>query len=441
MTMAGSSSSSSVLDSLNFLRRPILSTALSGSLSSSSAAVGTTYSSSSIAEEKVVLDIGTHYIRAGFSGDHAPNVTTWTWSPSEALGGDELLEARLLDQLRDMYRRTLLVDARTRKVAVVESALMPAGLRLSVARILFCNLRVPQVSFYPSAVTAMMTCGAVAAGLVVDCGHRLAVVTPVCEARALLPYSTSTPVAGSAMFSNLHALLEEFARFTPFSSEEDVECFGGDVLDDSVVLHIMTRLLWASPVPPPLELRGGLGVVGRNGCEVSSDLVSFYESSSTCSAPSTKMTVDSAAYGRGLLVFPSWIRERAAEPLFCGDPLADHQSIPDAIVQSIERVPVDIRKSLVSRILVTGGVADMPGFRHRLMKDVVERLQRDARWSPLAAHVALADGQGNSESPFAPSERAWVGASLAVAAKIGTSEVSREDFDGVSLPDWTAVTQ
>ncbi|KAJ2877367.1 hypothetical protein H4R27_006242, partial [Coemansia aciculifera] len=228
-----------------------------------------------------------------------------------------------------------------------------------------------------------------------------------------------------------------YARFTPASGDgKDMECLS-DLLSDSVVTHVMTKMLLASPIAPPEKMRASLGVVGRNDCMLSDELVAFYESSSTCTGAVTKLTIDTEWYGRGLLVFPSWIRERAAEPLFCGDPAADHQSIPDAIMQCVGRVPVDTRRALIANVLVIGGVADLPGFRHRLLHDIVARLRRDSRWSALAADAALAD----DSQAFAPSDRSWTGASLAVAAKIGTVEISRDDFDGCTLPDWTTITQ
>ncbi|KAJ2859826.1 hypothetical protein GGH94_005881 [Coemansia aciculifera] len=445
----------STLDSLNFLRRPLPSSSsvLSGiGVGSSSTASSILYGAST--EEKIVIDIGTHSLRAGFSGDYAPihssalntkftfsggtiTRTVGHTSHNTPVETEEELEMRLVEHLRDVYRRDLLVDARTRKVALVESALAPVGLRLAVARVLLGNLRVPQLSFYPGSVAALMTCGSVRAGLVIDCGHRTVSVTPVYEARALPPYATSTPLAGSALFDNLRGLLQNYARFTPASGDgKDMECLS-DLLSDSVVTHVMTKMLLASPIAPPEKMRASLGVVGRNDCVLSDELVSFYESSSTCTGAVTKLTIDTEWYGRGLLVFPSWIRERAAEPLFCGDPAADHQSIPDAIVQCVGRVPVDTRRALIANVLVIGGVADLPGFRHRLLHDIVARLRRDSRWAALAADAALAD----DSQAFAPSDRSWTGASLAVAAKIGTVEISRDDFDGCTLPDWTTITQ
>ncbi|KAJ2103873.1 hypothetical protein GGI09_000431 [Coemansia sp. S100] len=446
----------STLDSLNFLRRPLPSSSsvLSGIGvgSSSSTASSILYGAST--EEKIIIDIGTHSLRAGFSGDYAPIhsstlKTKFTFSSSgiitrtvghtlhnTVVESEEELEMRLVEHFRDVYRRDLLVDARTRKVAIVESALAPVRLRLAVARVLLGNLRVPQLSFYPASVAALMTCGSVQAGLVIDCGHRTVSVTPVYEARALPPYATSTPLAGLTLFDNLRGLLQNYARFIPASGNgDDVECH--DLLSDSVVTHVMTKTLLASPIALPEKMRANLGVVGRNDCVLSDELVSFYESSSTCTGAVTRLTIDTERYGRGLLVFPSWIRERAAEPLFSGDPAADHQSIPDAVMQCIGRVPVDTRRALIANVLVVGGVADLPGFRHRLLHDIVARLHRDSRWSALAADAALAD----ESQAFAPSDRSWIGTSLAVAAKIGTVELSRDDFDGCTLPDWTAISQ
>ncbi|KAJ2689244.1 hypothetical protein IWW39_001591 [Coemansia spiralis] len=439
----------SALDSLNFLRRPLPSTSsvLSG-IGVGSSASSILYGAST--EEKIIIDLGTHSLRAGFSGDHAPIHSSvlntkfaLTGSITRALGhssqstaeSEEELEARLVEHLRDVYRRDLLVDARTKKVALVESALVPVALRLAVVRVLLGNLRVPQVSFYPGSVAALMTCGSVHAGLVVDCGHRMVTVTPVYEARALSPYATSTPLAGSALFENLGGLLRKYARFTPASSLVDMDCREG-VLTDTVVSHVMTKLLVASPIAPPDRLRGTLGVIDGDVSALSNELVAFYESNSTCASVTMRLTIDSERYGRGLLLIPSWIRERAAEPLFCGDPGADLHSIPDIIVQCIGRVPLDTRRALIANVLVIGGVAELPGFRHRLLHDVVDRL-RGSRWSALAADAALV----GDESGFVPSMRAWIGTSLAVAAKIGTVEVTREAFDGCTLPDWTAIVQ
>ncbi|KAJ2801989.1 hypothetical protein H4S07_004797, partial [Coemansia furcata] len=261
------------------------------------------------------------------------------------------------------------------------------------------NQHVPQVSFYPGSVAALMTSGSGLAGLVIDCGHRVALVTPVYDACVLPPYATSTPLAGAALFANVCRLLQNHARLAPASSSDDVDCQGDNALSDSVVAHVMTQLLLASPIVPPDWLHVTLG------------------------AP--RLTIDMGRYGHGHLPFPSWVREHTA----------DHQSIPDAVVQCVGHVPVNIRRALVTNVLVIGSIADLPGFRHRLLHDIVARLRSDRRWLALVADAALVMDLG----AFASSEQVWIGTSLAVAAKIGSVEVSREDFDGCTLLDWTTI--
>ncbi|KAJ2005888.1 hypothetical protein H4R26_001695 [Coemansia thaxteri] len=418
-----------------------------GSATSSSVLYGAS------AEEKVVLDIGACSLRAGFSGDSAPLYSS-TMANTYSLVGDSYLhalgsgtsasqrqkpwsEVELVEQLREVYRRDLLVDARTRKVAVVEGALQPTAMRLAVARVLLSNLQVPHVSFYPASVAALMTTGQVT-GLVVDCGHHCTTITPVYEACALAPYLSVTPLAGVALFANLRALLKQHAGFIPHVAAEstiDIE----NVLTSQVVTHIMTRLLFASPIATPMALRADLGAADRHGDE----LLEFFESSSACTAaPRTKLTVESLKNGRGVLEWPSWIRERATEVLFCGDLAAEHLGIADTVAQCIARVPVDTRRALISRILVIGGVADVPGFRPRLLHDIATSLRCSSRWAALADDAALVDyATGGNAQVFAPSDRAWVGASIATSAKIGAVEIGREEFDGHALTDWTTIKQ
>ncbi|KAJ1994806.1 hypothetical protein GGI25_001466 [Coemansia spiralis] len=443
--------------SLSTPRRPLSST--TGLLSSS------LYSSSS-AEEKVILDLGTFTLRAGFSGDPTPTHKEELFGVFKTAGEtnrlvgekygllvhpEDMLESLMLEQLRQVYRQHLLLDAKTKKVAVVESPLLPIPVKRALLKALLGNLRVPQVSFYPAPVLALMTCGR-NSGLVVDCGHRGSVVAPVYDSRPLTSYLVSSPLGGHLLFANLRALLKQFASFTRFddgqkvdlSSLQDDLCDG--VLSDRVVYHLMTRILYTSSVALPMAnirkpgMELGVGVVG-------SRLVDWFESSVTANSSTMRLTIDSPQYGRVVLEFPSWVRERSTEVFFAGDTIKDHVGLVDAIVQCIERAPVDIRRTLVNNILVVGGVSDMPNFRIRLLHDLVAKLRLLPRWSALADEAALADERSGNPTKnsangtvFRASERPWIGASIAVASKIGGIDVRRDEFDEFLLPDWTGST-
>ncbi|KAG8930195.1 hypothetical protein FRC01_003164 [Tulasnella sp. 417] len=77
---------------------------------------------------------------------------------------------------------------------------------------------------------------------------------------------------------------------------------------------------------------------------------------------------------RGTLVIPGWIRERAAEVLFEGGDI-DERSVAELILDSLLKVPVDLRKTLASSILVVGGTAMLPGFIQRLHTELIKTLE------------------------------------------------------------------
>ncbi|RXW16334.1 hypothetical protein EST38_g9525 [Candolleomyces aberdarensis] len=203
-------------------------------------------------------------------------------------------------------------------------------------------------------------------------------------------------------------------------------------------------------------------------------LASMYKKHST--ATDLKMRVQPVQQigtGLGTLVIPGWIRERAAEVLFEGD--VDESSLAEIILDALLKVPIDLRKTLTSSILVSGGTAMLPGFIPRLHSEILKALSpppapppsrqnspsksnrplppqydKYAALRPLTPYFAILN---NSTPPAAPSERAranagrapafapamlaWVGGSLAGALKTGGSEVIRENWDETEGPGGT----
>ncbi|KAJ2921941.1 hypothetical protein H1R20_g15153, partial [Candolleomyces eurysporus] len=203
-------------------------------------------------------------------------------------------------------------------------------------------------------------------------------------------------------------------------------------------------------------------------------LASMYKKHST--ATDLKMRVQpvqQVGTGLGTLIIPGWIRERAAEVLFEGD--VDESSLAEIILDALLKVPIDLRKTLTSSILVSGGTAMLPGFIPRLHSEILKALSpppapppsrqnspsksnrppppqydKYAALRPLTPYFAILN---NPTPPAAPSERAranagkapafapamlaWVGGSLAGALKTGGSEVIRENWDETEGPGGT----
>ncbi|KAI0707248.1 actin-domain-containing protein [Earliella scabrosa] len=171
--------------------------------------------------------------------------------------------------------------------------------------------------------------------------------------------------------------------------------------------------------------------------------------------------------GRGTLIIPGWIRERAAEVLFEGGDV-DESSVAEVILDTLLKVPVDLRRTLASSILVIGGTPMLPGFIPRLHAELTRAVSRTsnstsssaapsragkprprpvvydryAALRPLLPYFAVlnnpappppasaqAAANAGKAPAFTPAMMAWVGGSLAGALKTGGVEVQREKWD------------
>ncbi|KAI0733558.1 actin-domain-containing protein [Fomitopsis betulina] len=172
--------------------------------------------------------------------------------------------------------------------------------------------------------------------------------------------------------------------------------------------------------------------------------------------------------GKGTLIIPGWVRERGAEVLFEGGDV-DESSMAEVILDSLLKVPVDLRKALASSILVVGGTPMLPGFIPRLQTELVRAINASAptstrppsrpgrprpapydRYAPLRPLLPYFAILNNPSPPppssgsavtssgrapaFTPATMAWVGGSLAGALKTGGAEVPRERWDEADVP-------
>ena len=190
-----------------------------------------------------------------------------------------------------------------------------------------------------------------------------------------------------------------------------------------------------------------------------------YQSCSTATELSLPLPSAKRRESGGSLIIPGWIRERAAEVLFEQDPIGEAHDIPRLILGVLRNLPIDIRRPLISSILVVGGTASLPGFIPRISSTLRQHLNRalegniDAETSrqtlkiwkgsgsePFAVLHELRDKVAilNDPSPLAvegggpasgstprwkPSLMSWVGGSLAGALKTSAPPMLIEDYD------------
>jgi actin-related protein len=124
---------------------------------------------------------------------------------------------------------------------------------------------------------------------------------------------------------------------------------------------------------------------------------------------------------RANLLLPGWIRERTVEVLFEGDE-EDEPSIAQCILDSLLKVQPDLRKPLISSMLVIGGTSLLPGFQSRLkqellhiMKDPAEYEKR--RYAPLLRlqkSIRFIDNaeENGAGRVFMNNIRGWIGGNI-----------------------------
>ncbi|CAI2163264.1 6545_t:CDS:2 [Funneliformis geosporum] len=419
-------------------------------------------------EDRIVLDIGSLYIKAGFSGESRPRHIVpvyagnmkFHWDPEfngsggvvKACGescrvigefaelfdleigqypdGLDALYDRLAHYLREIYFRYLLTDPKQRKVVLCESPMLPLKLKQLIAKVLFENLQVPSISFAPSHMLALLTTGCTT-GLVIDVGHLETTVLPTFSARPLTPFIRTTPLAGRALTKRLKELLSAYGSMIIPPSKEQKPVHA-KYLTPAVLEDIKTRFIFVSPM---MISEASIGIAEKTLVEDMEDKYATVVSTSDVLYP---FTISKRGRERqiGTLVVPGWIRERCAEVLFEGD--EDESSVVGCALECLLKTPIHLRAPLASAILLIGGTTLLPNFQSRFGHELLRTLNTDRRFkslSKLVGHIGFLEDTGSGKV-FVANCRTWVGGSLIGSLKSTVIEISREKFNG-QVPDWT----
>ncbi|KAK4685993.1 actin-related protein 10, partial [Tremellales sp. Uapishka_1] len=444
-------------------------------------------------EHRVIIDPGSRIWKVGFSGEPDPRAVFWANEDPDselwdfdlaALGnedrieGDRLVGARIVKKLREVFFKHLLTDPKSRKIIIVENTFLPTFVKDQLALALFDNLKAPSVSFTPSSLLSLAACGRVT-GLVIDSGWLETSITPVFHSRPLFHLSRPTPLAGRRLHQHLRSLLLHYATYIPPPpslgnlSDRSSAAVPPQLLTDRLLERILTEACFVG------------GVVIHDGTKGDQELDSDesdearrmrlfkerYEGTSTAKDASFMVApVRKSDMGPGSLIVPGWIRERTAEILFEHDGESEDASVPHAILNTMLKLPIDLRPIMASTLLVTGGTPSLPGFIPRLRISLLRLLLpppsppvspvsptahtidtqswRNRNLQPykplygLASYLAILNdpapldsgsSRGGTAPRWVPSLLPFVGGSLAGALKIGGEELTREGYDELAI--------
>jgi len=325
-----------------------------------------------IANQPVVIDNGSGLIKAGFAGDRAPKSVfqSYVGKPKHvrvmagALEGDEFIgpraeEFRGLLKLRypiehgiinhwdDMERiwayiyskEQLQINSEEHPVLLTEPPLNPRRNRERAAEIFFESFNVPALFVSMQAVLSLYASGRTT-GVVLDSGDGVTHAVPIYEGFAINHSLMRIDVAGRDVTKYLQLLLRKEGLIFRTSAEAEI------------VRTIKERSCYVAVNPSKEEQIE----VDRN----------------------TEQNNYVLPDGRQVKIGAS--RFRAPEVLFSPDLIGEEcEGIHEVLANSILRADTDLRKTLYSNIVLSGGSTLFKGFGERLLGEVKKLSHKDIK--------------------------------------------------------------
>jgi len=360
----------------------------------------------------VVLDIGAAYTKCGYAGEMSPrciipSVTSSGVVLANCRTSDDLYNA-LVEFIHQLYFKWLLVNPKDRRVVVVESIIGSSMFREVLAKVLFRHYEVSSLLYVPSHLMALFTLG-VQTGLVLDMGHKEAVLIPVYEGVPVLAAWQAQPLSGEAVQSAVKADLS--LRGVVTSGGESA----AELATDSLVEDVVVRCCFVTTLQRGRELREAM----QDGTR---DLESWVKTAS----PSVRYPVG----GGSVMVIDGATREGATELLWQLD--QDGMSVASMILDSLLSCPLDCRQQLAASLVLVGGLATMPGFKSRLNQELKQLLATD-KYSSLKIDSFMVH-----KPPGRPNFTQWLGGAIFGATDVVvTRSLTREQYlKDPAVPDW-----
>ncbi|KAK8148093.1 Actin-like protein [Beauveria asiatica] len=331
----------------------------------------------------IVLDNGSGTIRAGFAGEDLPKCVfpSWVGRPKHlrvlagALEGDVFIGQKAATDLRGLLKihypleHGIVTDwddmeriwEQKHPVLLTEPPLNPRSNRDTAAQILFETFNVPALHTSIQAVLSLYASGRTT-GIVLDAGDGVSHAVPVYEGFAMPSSIRRIDVAGRDVTEYLQTLLRKSGYVFHTSAEKEV------------VRLIKETVSYIAP-DPRKEEREWLGVKAND----------------------SKYAEYTLPDGHKLKIGAE--RFRAPEILFDPEIIGlEYPGVHQIVVDAINRTDLDLRKSLYSNIVLSGGSTLTKGFGDRLLTELQKLAVKDMR-------IKI----------FAPPERkysTWIGGSI-----------------------------
>lgn len=373
-----------------------------------------------LSNQPIVIDNGTGILKAGFAGADKPRVVFRSYvgrtkhtrmMPGGALDGSDMfvgskaeehrgalvlsypMENGIVQNWSDMERiwshvyakENLNVASEEHAVLLTEAPLNPFANREKAAEIFFEGFNAPAMFCAPQAILSLYASGRTT-GVVLDCGDGVTHAVPVYEGFALPHAVVRMDVAGRDVTNHLQLLLRRGGHRLVTSSEMEI------------VRQIKENCCYVSFNPLKDEATSSVG--GGAAKKTSLAQSRHYDL-----PDGTRIEMGTEAF-------------RAPELLFQPDLIgSEGRGVHDCLVKAVMKSDLDLRRVLLSQMVLSGGSTMFPGFGDRLLNEV-----RKHPLLPKDTKIRIA----------APPERlysTWIGGSiLASLATFKSMWVSKTDY-------------
>ncbi|KDO22129.1 hypothetical protein SPRG_10947 [Saprolegnia parasitica CBS 223.65] len=283
-----------------------------------------------------------------------------------------------------MYSKDMLnITSEEHPVLLTEAPLNPAANRVKAAEVFFESFNAPAFFVSPQAVLSLYASGRTT-GVVLDVGDGVTHVVPVYESFTLPHAITRMDVAGRDVTNYLQLLCRRAGYVFQTSAELEI------------VKEIKEKLCYVAFNPAKEEqLAHAAGDTPSSAAQASSEY----------------RLPDGSVLNLGPEKF------RAPEILFRPDLIgSEYTGVQDCLVHAILRSDMDLRKTLFSQIVLSGGSTLFPGFGDRLLSEVRKKAPKDIKIRISA--------------PPARQYSTWIGGSiLASLATFKTMWITKAEYE------------
>lgn len=390
------------------------------------------YDTITVAEKhSVILDIGTAYTKIGFARETAPRfiISTEIEDPRTKkvvklwqYQGKEDLFVNLKEFVHKLYFKYLVVNPKDRKVVIIESVLCPTLFRETLAEVFFTHFEIPSLVYTPSHLMSLYTLG-ISSALVIDVGYMETSTLPVYAGVPILSACETLPVGGQAIHRRIEAELIEKASVKKSRGKwSSLSSILKEPLKEELLEDIKVRTCFVTS-----RARGLIIQAHEARKQIKGRLSPDPELEVPVPPPDVIYPLD----GGKSMIIPGSLREWAPEILFESD--ADGRSIPSLIVDSLLKCPLDCRKELAANVIIVGGTAMLPGFKHALLTEV-KMLLNDPQYS---SKLPLKEIKIHNP-PAKENYVAWLGAAAFGATEaVPSRSITKDQYHAMKyIPDW-----